>query len=391
MRAALPIACLWALARCATSGSETSASPDDRDVDAQAQAAAQAVADLERLPPPTPTPRDPLSEVEIAGLLQDADDDLHALGLRRKPGTSMRGPTPQDTGLRRAYRERRALNYAGTRAQVELWFSLAKFGTPDPESKRARGPLHPFDLYLVHGRGDRAWLHVVVPTYGFAPLDAVGDHRGFADDHVWALLSDRLAVGDEYVLYKRDGTQSVHHQWGRQSVIDDVVDIARTYYRQTGVPIGIGDISRIGGGKLPGHWTHKKGVDVDLYLLAYPRSVEPSSAKLVWHSLTHQGSIWSTEPDGAGEVEAALDDSGETRTAKRLRTLAEMALPNDQIVYFVHDDPNVLAPFDERAQARRAGRRFLHAHNRGYWPPHRDHVHLRWHFGRLVVDDPPRP
>jgi hypothetical protein len=51
----------------------------------------------------------------------------------------------------------------------------------------------------------------------------------------------------------------------------------------------------------------------------------------------------------------------------------------------------VLDPFDDQVGERRPGRRFLHADNRGYWPTHADHVHLRWVEGKLPVGVTPRP
>ena len=71
--------------------------------------------------------------------------------------------------------------------------------------------------------------------------------------------------------------------------------------------------------------------------------------------------------------------------------LAQVVVNIDEVAYFVHDDTQVLAPFDSEASARRPGRRFLHAGNRGYWPAHTDHVHLRWVEGKLPVDATPRP
>ncbi|TPV92989.1 MAG: hypothetical protein B7733_22765 [Myxococcales bacterium FL481] len=390
-RVLVPAGLLWGFVRCAMSPPEPSlTSPSDED-DRRRRAAAEAIARVENLQQPPPMPPRPLTKREIAGLLQDANDDLHRLGVRRRPSLSPRGRLPPSLRLKRAYQERRALNYSGSLDQVRTWFSRAKFGTAEPGRTRRRGPLHPFDLFLVPGHDDQAWLHVVVPSYGFAPLDGVGNHRCVDNGQPWVLLSDRLKLGEEYVLYKRDGTQSIAHQWGRESVIEDVVSIARTYRERVGEPIGVGDISRLAGGKLPGHWTHKTGVDVDMYLLTYSTSSQRTEPGMMWHTLTPDGAVWSSDPDGNGRVEASRDDQGDTPTAHKLRTLAETALGNDNIVYFVHDDPRVLQPFDTAAQARRRGRRFLHAKNRGYWPPHRDHVHLRWNFGRLRIDDPPKP
>ncbi len=111
----------------------------------------------------------------------------------------------------------------------------------------------------------------------------------------------------------------------------------------------------------------------------------------MWHTYRRGKSIWSTRADARGETETPLIEGDETISAQRLRILAELVLNNDDIAYFVHNDPTVLEDFDQRAGKRLPGRRFLHAKNRAYWPAHRDHIHLRWVDGPLPVGVAPRP
>ena len=84
--------------------------------------------------------------------------------------------------------------------------------------------------------------------------------------------------------------------------------------------------------------------------------------------------------------------SEDTGSDTRLRALAEAAINNDKVWFFVHDSPRVLADFDARAQERRPGRRYLHDENRAFWPAHQDHVHVRWATAKsLPVGVPPKP
>ncbi len=335
-----------------------------------------------------------ITRSQAMGLLQDANEDLHRLGLRRKPRLKARGIVPPGLGLKRAYGEGRAMNFAGTREEARRWMAWAKFGPTDPGTVPTQGPLAQFDLILSWRDAERAWLHVMVPRLGFASVGRPGSHHAWHKRERWILLSDVATPGSDYVVFKRDGTASLDHQWGRASVIADLVALAAAYLDQVGVPLGIGDISRSTGGTLPDHWTHKKGLDADLYLLDYPQRDKNGSLAnphIVWHTWRSGRSVWSTQPDGQGHVEPPLAANGDTRTAARLRFLAQAVLPRDDVAYFVHNDPEVLDRYDADAQQRRPGRRYLHAQNRAYWPAHQDHVHLRWAYGRLPVGKPPRP
>ena len=142
------------------------------------------------------------------------------------------------------------------------------------------------------------------------------------------------------------------------------------------------------------HLTHRRGVDADLYLLDFPVGEDGTSdlsrPLQLWSTWQEGQGVWSTEPEGEGIVEDVEVD-GQTRTGRRLDLLAGLAMPRDDIMFFVHNDVRVLEPYDSQARARREGRRYLHDENRAYWPPHRDHVHLRWGDPTWEVVHPPRP
>jgi hypothetical protein len=337
------------------------------------------------LPEPAASPEPvPPSPEQIEALLTGAARSMHELGVSRKPIRHLRGPHPEPSGLDAAYAQDRAIGYEGKLAQVREWMALAKFGVQMPSSTAQSGPLARYDLCVTR-KGEQAWLHVIVPATGLAEQE--GAHYKAESRERWVLLSDHAEPGVDYEPFKRSATPSLARQWGREKVVDDLVRLAREYRDRTGVRLGIGDISHVTGGKMEDHWTHRVGADADVYLLDYSEGGDP---RVIFHHWRRGGSVWSERPDGKGEREQP-NGSGETRTAERLRALAELVLPEDDVAYFVHNDPEVLAEFDERARARKPGRRFLHARNKGYWPVHDDHVHLRWIDGPLPVGVTPRP
>jgi hypothetical protein len=63
-------------------------------------------------------------------------------------------------------------------------------------------------------------------------------------------------------LYQTHGTGRLY---GTASTIRALIEIGEAWAMQhPGHPIGIGDISKKGGGKISGHASHQKGVDVDI-------------------------------------------------------------------------------------------------------------------------------
>lgn len=346
-------------------------------------------------PTPKPPPPPP-SAAEIAELLELAETHLRELEIKSDPRHAARGPIPADSKLEAAYAEGRAMVLDGRLEQIRQWTALAKFGSREPGPDRGFSPLSRYDLVVTSTtRKDRAYLHVIVPANGLATgPGSRGTHQAWVDGERWLNLSDSLEPGREYLPFKTNGHESLHRQWARAEVIESLVMIATEYRQRTGVPLGVGDLSHVTGGRIKDHWTHQEGVDADLYLLDPAVTDDDGRPRVWWCHFKRGVSTWTSKAKGKGEREPLLnpDDAlSRTATSERLETLAQIVVPIDAIAYFVHNDPIVLAPFDERADDRRPGRRFLHAENRGYWPTHADHVHLRWARGKLPVDVTPRP
>jgi hypothetical protein len=302
---------------------------------------------------------------------------------------------PDGSPLARAYAEQRALVLEGRVDQVRQWAALAKFGDPEPGPRCVSSPLARYDLVVTRdARKSTAYLHVIVPELGLAPPGQRGNHEAWIDDERWINLTDAIEPDREYLPFKTNGKESLHRQWARADVVEELATIAAEYRQRTGLPLGIGDLSHVTGGKIEDHWTHQKGVDVDLYLLD-PTDTDAAGRPRVWWNHFKRGvSRWTSLDNGKGQREPALDPDdvlSHTPTSRRLEVLASIVFPIDAVAYFVHNDPITLAPFDEQVGERRPGRRFLHANNRGYWPTHADHVHLRWVDGELPVGVTPRP
>jgi hypothetical protein len=346
-------------------------------------------------PEPEPPPPVRLSPGELAQLLTAAEQHLRALDIKARPRHSARGPLPDDSELRLAYAEGRAFVLEGRFDQIRDWAALAKFGSVEPGPHCELSPLSRYDLVITRDSHEQtAYLHVIVPAHGLPEPGARGKHEAWIDDERWINLADVIEPSRDYVLYKANGHESLHRQWARADVVEALVGIIREYRDRTGLPLGVGDLSHVTGGKIEDHWTHQKGVDVDVYLLD-PSDVDKHGRPRVWWSYFKRGvSRWTSQENGKGEREPALDPNDElshTPTSRRLEILAQIVFGIDEIGYFVHNDPRVLEPFDQQVGERRPGRRFLHAKNRGYWPAHRDHVHLRWVDGELPVGGTPRP
>jgi hypothetical protein len=346
-------------------------------------------------PPPPPTPE------QIAALLDDAAATLIELEIKIDPRRSARGPLPADSGLQQAYAEGRAMVLEGRFEQIRQWMSLAKFGSRDPGSHCSFSPLSRYDLLVTrlakpprNAPKDLAYLHVVVPAQGLPAIGERGTHEAWIGDARWINLTDALDPTSDYLPFKTNGNESLSRQWAQADVVTALVTIANEYHQRTGVLLGIGDLSHVTGGKIEDHWTHQKGVDVDVYLLDPDHADADGRPQVWWHHIKRGVSLWTAEPKGKGARELTVDPNDErsrTTSSLRLEILAQIVLPIDDIAYFVHNDPTVLVPFDTKAGARRPGRRYLHAENRGFWPAHADHVHLRWVSGELPVGVAPRP
>jgi hypothetical protein len=91
------------------------------------------------------------------------------------------------------------------------------------------------------------------------------------DGDVWKNLAVEHALNLLYTLMKRRWFErSVHRQWGKEETIEWIGNLCRFYKDQTGLRLGIGDISHVVGETISDHHSHQRGVDVDLYVVDYP-------------------------------------------------------------------------------------------------------------------------
>jgi hypothetical protein len=342
------------------------------------------------VPPPSPA--------EVQECLADAEQLVDALEIHAHVRHTARGPMPAGAALDQVYAERRGFVLEGRYDQVREWAALAKWGCAEPGPTRDRCTptgLARYDLVVTRdSRKSTAYLHVIVPEQGLAKPGEPGRHEAWIDQERWINLPDVLEPGRDYLPFKTNGHESLHRQWARAEIVDALVGIASDYRQRTGVLLGIGDLSHVTGGKIEDHWTHQRGVDVDVYLLDPEVCDDSGRPRVWWNSFKRGASRWTSREQGKGEREPALDPDdalSHTPTSQRLEILARIVFVIDEIAYFVHNDPLTLAPFDAEVGERRPGRRFLHANNRGYWPTHADHVHLRWVEGELPVGVTPRP
>lgn len=71
------------------------------------------------------------------------------------------------------------------------------------------------------------------------------------------------ASGRGYTTYNRESGGA--DQYGRASTIRALQDLGQSWAgRHPNAPIGVGDISRRGGGRFPPHSSHQRGIDVDI-------------------------------------------------------------------------------------------------------------------------------
>lgn len=107
--------------------------------------------------------------------------------------------------------------------------------------------------------------------------DTVPDD-GFEADALRIVPPVNSFLSDSESVY---GTHTPAHRYGVAKTIQAINKIAEAFYIEFGIRVGIGDISKLGGGKLPGHASHRKGVDVDVRV---PRNDAQESASNYKHS-----------------------------------------------------------------------------------------------------------
>ncbi len=261
----------------------------------------------------------------------------------------------------------------------------------------------------------------------YRSLDARSVQRveSWVGGQLWKNAGFEMRPDTHYRVFKRRFWEaSAHRQWGRESVVQWLEGLANFYRDNTGELVGIGDVSHILGEAMTDHASHQNGTDVDLYGLQAPPAgrVFPQSA---W-ATTHQTEVRFT-PLVAPDANARRPEYGVPRgahltgaAADEVRRLwlvimAYCAATHGQLRAVVWEgahrlraDAVALAQqiWDATVTARTGGTRpgwrnrwgpgpadrgaiqapagkFIGDGSGSYgtgrgWPPHQDHIHVRF-------------
>ena len=93
--------------------------------------------------------------------------------------------------------------------------------------------------------------------------------ESWVDDQLWMCLP--FIQPATYRLFKRRFWEASHHrQWGLFYTIVWITGLTNFYRDNTGLAMGVGDISHVVGEAMTDHKSHRVGKDVDLYVLEDP-------------------------------------------------------------------------------------------------------------------------
>jgi hypothetical protein len=109
-----------------------------------------------------------------------------------------------------------------------------------------------------------------LPDYLLPPNkeDMVPEDHPDAGDAVAAAAAPPVDTKLEVPATGLYGTHNEARRFGIAQTIEALLETGRIFAgRHPGHPVGIGDISKRGGGRISGHASHRKGVDVDIRLL----------------------------------------------------------------------------------------------------------------------------
>jgi penicillin-insensitive murein endopeptidase len=182
--------------------------------------------------------------------------------------------------------------------------------------------------------------------------------------------SEELPVqGEGFVRYRPQSS----HYFGRPRLVSALEQAAQDVARQVpgGAPLAIGDLSAKGGGRIPGHDSHRSGRDVDLlFLVTTPEGVPVASPGFV-----------RFEGDGLARVQGSgdfvrLDVDRQWRLLRSLLTSAEIGV---QFMFVCHEVEALL--IDHARALGEPDALIWHAETVMLEPSdslrHDDHVHLR--------------
>lgn len=155
------------------------------------------------------------------------------------------------------------------------------------------------------------------------------------DIHVLTLPpSVDTVLQDSTFIY---GYRSAARRYGTAQTIAALNWVAQRYFNAFGIRLGVGDISKEGGGTISGHVSHRRGVDVDIRV---PRS------------------------DG---VEDGSDHRLPTYSRVRTQKLVELFRANDilPVTFIFFNDSNVAGV--------------------SHWKNHDNHLHVRFDINAIKV------
>ncbi|MDH7809537.1 MULTISPECIES: penicillin-insensitive murein endopeptidase [unclassified Rhizobium] len=161
--------------------------------------------------------------------------------------------------------------------------------------------------------------------------DTVPDEN-FDADIMRALPPITSDLRDSSSVY---GTHRADRRYGIERTIEAVNRVAERFHDEFGIRVGIGDISKEGGGPISGHDSHQKGVDVDVRV---PRHDDREEASNFRHS---------------------------SYSRQRTQRLVELFRTNGifRVKFIFFNDPQV--------------------HGVSYWKNHDNHLHVRFDIDTL--------
>jgi hypothetical protein len=236
--------------------------------------------------------------------------------------------------------------------------------------------------------------------------------QSFVDGEQWDSLPYQAAPGVIYTLMKtRWPEASLHRQWGKRALIAWIKCLCNFYRDRAGVLLGVGDVSHVVGETMTDHGSHRRGVDVDLYVLEYAGAGLPISH---WCDGTSTLTLTTMPPPSAptGSYSTSggnrLSGSAENDIWRRFATVIAYCYATWGIVQAVawhgvrqiESDAATVAqlafdagwsntwgpappsravlspPASERATKLIGQGSDSYGVGRG-WPPHNDHIHIR--------------
>lgn len=151
---------------------------------------------------------------------------------------------------------------------VSTLSSVGDKATADAKTFALVTPFQNLSMVAIRksGKTDKRELHIHRDPSGARWVQAE------VDGNVWKCLPIEAHPGVIYTLMKVNWPRaSLHRQWGKEASIAWIKGLCNFYQDQTGVRLGVGDVSHIVGEEmLDEHHSHQKGIDVDLYVLDYP-------------------------------------------------------------------------------------------------------------------------